>query len=103
MSKPKCKIDSYGTKIWHLNGKYHREGGPAIEYPNGYKAWFLNGKCHREDGPAIEYPNGAKRWWLNDERVHPEKLVDLWLERGVFCWYDETTETINFSEKDEQT
>ena len=80
MNKPECKINSYGTKRWFLNGKYHREDGPAVEYPSGYKVW-----------------------WLNDKAVHPEALVDLWLERGVFCWYDETTETINFSEKDEQT
>ena len=24
-------------------------------YPNGDKSWYLNGKLHREDGPAIEY------------------------------------------------
>jgi len=39
---------------------------------------------------------------LNDEGTHPEKLVDLWLERGIFCWYDETNDCLNFGEKDEQ-
>ena len=35
-------------------------------YENGTKEWYLNGKLHREDGPAIEYPSGNKLWWLND-------------------------------------
>ena len=26
---------------------------------------MAEGKWHREDGPAIEYPNGTKEWWLN--------------------------------------
>ena len=38
------KVDSYGTKFWYLNGQYHREDGPAIEYANGDKSWWLNGK-----------------------------------------------------------
>ena len=34
-----------GDKYWFLNGKRHRENGPAIEYGNGDKAWWLNGVC----------------------------------------------------------
>ena len=37
-------ITKIGTKIWCLNGKMHREDGPACEWADGYKAWFLNGK-----------------------------------------------------------
>ena len=33
-----------GTKLWYLNGKLHREDGPAAERPDGTKAWYLNGK-----------------------------------------------------------
>jgi len=102
MNKPQCKTLPNGTKKWYLNGKYHREDGPAIENSNGTKAWYLNGKCHREDGPAIEYGGGGtKEWWLNNREVHPETIVDLWLERGVFCWYDETTDTLNFGENND--
>jgi hypothetical protein len=54
MNKPECKIYPDGTKQWWLNGKYHREDGPAIEHANGDKEWYLNGKRHREDGPACE-------------------------------------------------
>ena len=32
---------------------------------NGHKEWFLNGKLHREDGPAVEYADGRKEWHLN--------------------------------------
>jgi hypothetical protein len=58
-----------GDKFWYLNGKYHREDGPAIEWSNGDKSWYLNGKFHREDGPAIEYSNGTKSWYLNGKKL----------------------------------
>ena len=79
MNKPKCKT-----------------------YSNGTKEWYLNGELHREDGPAYEHLDGYKEWWLNGKPIHPETLVDLWLEREVFCWYDEANGTLNFAEKDEQ-
>ena len=103
MNKPECKIYPDGSKFWSINRKYHREDGPALEYANGDKFWYLNGKYHREDGPAIEWTNGSKEWFLNDEIVHPETIVDLWLSRGVFCWYDETNDCLSFGEKYEQT
>ena len=44
-----------GSKEWYLNGRLHREDGPANEWPDGSKHWYLNGKRHREDGPAVEW------------------------------------------------
>jgi len=85
-----------GHKVWYLNGKYHREGGPAVEYPDGTKEWYFNGLLHREDGPASEFTDGGKRWWLNDEEVDPETIVDLWLMRGKFCFYDKDNDCLNF-------
>jgi hypothetical protein len=41
-------------------------------WPNGSKYWFLNGKLHREEGPAIEWANGSKAWHLNGEGVTEE-------------------------------
>ena len=80
----KSEINKYDNKVWKLlNGKCHREDGPAIEYNDGSKAWFINGKLHREDGPAIEYSNGAKSWYLNDikyseqEYKHQIRLIKL--------------------------
>jgi len=57
-----------GTKEWWLNGKRHREDGPAYEGADGTKEWWLNGKRHRVDGPAIERADGGKEWYLNGER-----------------------------------
>ena len=65
MSQPEMRVLPYGAKEWFLNGKLHREDGPAIENPNGEKLWYLHGNLHREDGPAIEWPNGIKFWYLN--------------------------------------
>ena len=53
-----------GLKEWHLNGKFHREDGPAIEYPSGTKKYYQFGILHREDGPARMYLDGKFEWWL---------------------------------------
>ena len=79
------KVDN-GTKSWFLNGKKHREDGPAIEYANGYKAWYINGELHREDGPAIEYSDGDKYWFINGER-HREDGPAIENANGTKYWY----------------
>ena len=58
-----------GSKMWYLNGDIHREDGPAVDNADGVKLWYLNGKCHREDGPAIESTSGHKQWWLNAKQL----------------------------------
>ncbi len=67
---PECKIDSDGNKSWYINGRLHREGGPAVEYANGTKEWRINGKYHREDGPAIEFADGSKLWFVHGKQIH---------------------------------
>jgi hypothetical protein len=64
--KYEVTVNERGT-FWRLNGKYHREDGPAIENDNGCKTWWLNGEPHRENGPAAEFSNGTKGWYLNGE------------------------------------
>ncbi len=96
MNKPECKTDSNGDKRWYLNGKHHREDGPAIERANGNKFWYLNGKYHREDGPACEYPNGDKRWYLNHKEVDPDNIADLWLAKNTYCIYNPETGCLEF-------
>jgi hypothetical protein len=44
-------------------------GGEVREYPSGTKFWFLQGKYHREDGPAIEWAYGDGSWWINDKLI----------------------------------
>jgi len=69
MNKPKVKVNADGTKRWLLNGKCHREDGPAYERADGSKEWLLNGEYHREDGPAIEWANGSKYWYRNGKEI----------------------------------
>ena len=119
MNKPECKTYPNGDKVWYLNGKFHREDGPAVEWANGHKVWCLNGKRHREDGPAIEcasgdkewylndklhredgpareWVNGDKEWWLNNKEVDPETIVDLWLAKNIYCFYNPETNSLEF-------
>jgi hypothetical protein len=72
MKEYTVKVDEKGTKYWYLNGKLHREDGPACEWANGSKSWYLNGERHREDGPAMEFADGTK-YWLLDGIVYSEK------------------------------
>ena len=80
------KVYPNGDKSWYLNGKLHREDGPAIEGADGDKYWWLNGKLHREDGPAIEGANGDKYWWLNGKR-HREDGPAAEEAHGYKSWY----------------
>jgi hypothetical protein len=68
-----------GTKYWYLNGQQHRTDGPAVEHSDGDKQWYLNGQLHRTDGPAVTWPNGNKEWYLNDQ----ELSLDVWLEANT--------------------
>jgi hypothetical protein len=72
--KYEVKVYTSGDKCWYLNGKPHREDGPAVELSNGGKAWYLNGKFHREDGPAVEYEDGRNYWYLNNEHLTEEEF-----------------------------
>jgi len=63
-----------GNKSWYLDGKRHREDAPAIEFTDGTKHWYLDGKRHREDGPAVEYTDGDKYWYLNDELMTEQEF-----------------------------
>ena len=98
MNKPECKTYTHtdGTKDWYLDGKLHREDGPAVEYANGDKEWYLDGKIHREDGPAVEWSDGYKAWYLNDEKVDPETIADLWLAKNIYCIYNKETNSLEF-------
>lgn len=81
-----CRIDKDGNKEWSLNGRLHREDGPAIETEGGHKEWWRNGKRHREDGPAVEDAEGNKEWWFNDER-HREHGPAIEYADGARIWY----------------
>ena len=75
-----------GSKAWWVDGRFHREDGPAIEWNDGGKHWWVNGQLHRVDGPAIEDANGTKFWYMNGQqysykewlKIIPNNLVYLW-------------------------
>ena len=72
----KVVVDEDGDKHWLLNGKRHREDGPAVEWADGSKCWYINDKRHREDGPAVEHADGTKYWYLNGRRVSEAKIIE---------------------------
>jgi|TARA_R110000851_G_scaffold107800_2_gene228279 hypothetical protein len=73
-------IAIHGDTWWYLDGKLHRTDGPAIDYPDGTKQWYHQGSRHRTDGPAVEYPDGSKSWWL---RGYWQPNFDLWLDQNT--------------------
>jgi len=67
---------SYGVQEYWLNGKLHRENGPARKLLNSeYKEYWLNGERHNKNGPAIEFGGGfIKVWYLNGEEYSEEEF-----------------------------
>ena len=84
--KPECKTYPDGTQVWYLNGKRHREDGPAVISPNGTQYWFLNGKRHRKDGPAYIGSDGSQYWYLNG-KLHREDGPAYIGSNGSQKWY----------------
>jgi hypothetical protein len=86
MKTYKVTVDSEGTTRWYLNGQYHREDGPAVEYASGDKFWYLKNKSHREGGPAVEWADGTKEWYLNGQ-CHREDGPAIECANGYKWWY----------------
>ena len=84
-NKPICEIDTYGHKYWFLNGKLHREDGPAAEYNTGNKEWYINDILHREDGPAIDCKDGTKFWFVHGVPHRLDGPAIIWAD-GVKEW-----------------
>jgi hypothetical protein len=79
-------VDEDGNKRWFLNGKLHRQDGPAEEWARGTKRWYLHGKLHRTDGPAVEWPDGSKRWYLDGICHRTDGPAQEWAD-GTKLWY----------------
>jgi len=86
MKKYEVTIDCNGTEIWKLNGKLHREDGPAVIWSDGTKEYYLNGERHREDGPARIYADGSQAWYLNDQLHRTDGPARIWAD-GDQAWY----------------
>ena len=64
-------VDIYGTQVWRVNGKLHREGDkPAVIHPSGTQMWYVNGNVHREgDKPAVINTDGTQMWVVNGRLI----------------------------------
>ena len=60
-------IDNINNNIKPWNN-FNKQAGIIYAYTNGTKYWYLNGKLHREDGPACEWADGHKSWYLNGKK-----------------------------------
>jgi hypothetical protein len=54
----------------------HWEDGPAI-MGTQYSIWFINGRRHREDGPAVIYHNGSTEYWLYGKYLTEEEFNEV--------------------------
>lgn len=84
--KPVRRVGDLGEVAYLLDGKLHREDGPAVEYPNGDQEWWLNGNRHREDGPAIQDEQGNKTWYQNN-LLHRENGPAVEFADGKKEWW----------------
>ena len=60
----------------------------CIKHADGHKEWRLNGKLHREDGPAVEGANGYKAWYLNGKEVDKRIVKYMMLKKELEKWRD---------------
>lgn len=90
--KPQKIVHQNGNIEYLLNGKRHREDGPAAIKPGGAWFWLRHGKYHREDGPAIIYLGDhnqwIKHWYLNGELY---RSMEEWAKAAGIYDTDEFT------------
>lgn len=75
-----------GIKEYRVDGKLHREDGPARIFPDGTEEWYFEGKLHRLDEPAVIYKNGTHKWYLNG-KLHRDKYAAVICEDGQMEWW----------------
>jgi hypothetical protein len=84
--KPRMIIRPNGDREWRVEGKLHREDGPAVEYKAGGGEWWLHGVNHREDGPAVVFSDGSWAWY-RDGRLHRIDGPALFEPGGRIAWF----------------
>ena len=69
-----------GRIEWKVDGQYHREDGPAVEFlSSNTRYWYQYGENHRLDGPAVEYDFDGREFgdhcsWI----LHGKFAIDIW-------------------------
>ena len=80
-----------GTQVWCADGKYHRAAGPSIIWADGTQVWCANGPLHRIDGPAVIRADDTQEWWINGKNISGK--VEQWMELKKISWpFDELTQ-----------
>lgn len=76
-----------GNTTWYLDGRKHREDGPAIQHKFYPCRWYYKGKLHRIGGPAIEEGTHTNaEYYIHGERFTKENyylFIDLMKLRGL--------------------
>jgi hypothetical protein len=63
-----AKVLANGDQWWYLDGKIHREDGPAI-ITKKYEIWMFNNVAHRDGNlPSNIYKNGNLEWFVRGQR-----------------------------------
>lgn len=79
-------VTADGYEAWYMYGKLHREGGPAVSRKDGYQVWYRWGSYHREDGPAIVWPDGTQEYRVYG-KIHREDGPAIIEADGRMAWY----------------
>jgi hypothetical protein len=100
--------NSYGRIEYHdTTGQYHRLGGPARIWPDGYQDYWIDDKRHRTDGPAVIHPNGAQQYWVDGKlhridgpaEIYPDGTVEYWVNDIHYTEDDYPQTVINYKLK----
>jgi hypothetical protein len=67
-------IESPGSKQWYQHGLLHREGGPAVMWLGGSEEWYQHGKLHCINGPAISLSTGHMEYYIKGQRFTEEEF-----------------------------
>lgn len=80
-----------GLTIHWLDGKKHRDDGPAytktgVDEEGWYEEWWQHGEVHRDDGPAIIASDGSWEWYSRGKK-HREGAPAAFDGQGGYAWY----------------
>lgn len=85
--EPRKIKDKTGGTQWIVDGKMHREDGPAW-ITDEFLRWYKHGDLHREDGPALIWRKLTREEWYQNDKLHREDGPALvHLARKISDWY----------------
>jgi len=61
-------------ELGKLEAAEYKLSGIKCERKDGERVWTLNGKKHRDDGPAVEGFFGHVEYWLNGVQVSKKDI-----------------------------